>query len=67
MAKVRYSKKDRYIVYPDHRNFVNYSIIGVSVLAITVMGVAYSVSLARTSEDAVSGAGITALQDSSPL
>ncbi len=66
MARVHYSKKDRYIVYQDHHNFINYIIVGISVLAITVMGVAYSFSLTHTSADTVSSGEITAYQDSEP-
>lgn len=52
--KVHYTKKDTYIVYDNKSTVVNYIIIGISVLAITLTGIAYSVSLRSNAAEELS-------------
>lgn len=53
-SKIRYTKKDNYIIYDNHHNVINYIIIAVSVLAITLTGIAYSFSLNASAEEELS-------------
>lgn len=53
-SKVRYTQKDSYITYDNHHNLVNYIIIAISVLAITLTGIAYSFSLNANAEEELS-------------
>ena len=55
-SKVHFTRKDTYIVYDNRRSIVNYIIIGISVLAITLTGIAYSVSLKSVSSQEMNSA-----------
>ena len=66
-SKVHFTRKDTYIVYDNRRSIVNYIIIGISVLAITLTGIAYSVSLKSVSSQEMNSAiesELTGLQES---
>ena len=66
-SKVHFTRKDTYIVYDNRRSLVNYIIIGISVLAITLTGIAYSVSLKSVSSQEMNSAiesDLTGLQES---
>ena len=66
-SKVHFTRKDTYIVYDNRRSIVNYIIIGISVLAITLTGIAYSVSLKSVSSQEMNSAiesDLTGLQES---
>ena len=66
-SKVHFTRKDTYIVYDNRRSIVNYIIIGISVLAITLTGNAYSVSLKSVSSQEMNSAiesDLTGLQES---
>ncbi len=66
-SKVHFTRKDTYIVYDNRRSIVNYIIIGISVLAITLTGIAYSVSLKSMSSQEMNSAiesELTGLQES---
>ena len=66
-SKVHFTRKDTYIVYDNRRSIVNYITIGISVLAITLTGIAYSVSLKSVSSQEMNSAiesELTGLQES---
>ena len=66
-SKVHFTRKDTYIVYDNRRSIVNYIIIGISVLAINLTGIAYSVSLKSVSSQEMNSAiesELTGLQES---
>ena len=66
-SKVHFTRKDTYIVYDNRSSIVNYIIIGISVLAITLTGIAYSVSLKSVSSQEMNSAiesELTGLQES---
>ena len=66
-SKVHFTRKDTYIVYDNRRSIVNYIIIGISVIAITLTGIAYSVSLKSVSSQEMNSAiesELTGLQES---